>query len=154
MRSVSQNLILATKYAFFAGVAIVTNVAAQRVMLAVYSGRFGLYLAMAVGTLAGLLVKYVLDKRYIFYVRVESHTDDIYRFVLYSAMGVITTMIFWGSELAFNAAFQSDQAKYVGAVVGLTIGYFIKYRLDKKFVFAALLDSNPAQRRTAQGKRI
>ena len=149
MRSPSQNLTLAAKYAFFAGIAIVTNVAAQRAALAVYSGPFALYAAMAVGTLAGLFVKYVLDKKYIFYVRVESHTDDIYRFVLYSAMGVVTTMIFWGSELAFNAAFRSGQAKYVGAVVGLMIGYFTKYRLDKKFVFASLLDTDPASRRRA-----
>lgn len=135
----SGNLLLATKYAFFAGIAILTNVAAQRFTLALYSGPPALYAAMAIGTLAGLLVKYVLDKKYIFYVRVETRTDDVCRFVLYSAMGIITTMIFWGSELAFNAAFQSGKAKYAGAVLGLTIGYLTKYRLDKKFVFASLL---------------
>ena len=50
-------------------------------------------------------------------------------------MGVFTTLIFWGTELGFNAVFASGKAKYVGAVIGLTVGYVIKYFLDRKFVF-------------------
>jgi len=50
-------------------------------------------------------------------------------------MGVFTTVIFWGFEIGFNYIFTNPQAKYVGAIVGLSIGYIIKYFLDKKFVF-------------------
>ena len=126
---------LAAKYAFFAAVATGANLGAQYLSLAVYSREFSLYAAMALGTLAGLIVKYILDREYIFRYRAKSRMDDMGKFVLYSLMGVFTTFIFWGFELAFHAVFRFDEAKYVGALAGLAIGYFIKYQLDKRFVF-------------------
>jgi len=50
-------------------------------------------------------------------------------------MGVFTTIIFWGTEIAFDILFQDPNAKYLGAVIGLSIGYVIKYFLDKRYVF-------------------
>ena len=50
-------------------------------------------------------------------------------------MAVFTTIIFWGTEIAFDTLFQDPNAKYLGAVIGLSIGYIIKYFLDKKYVF-------------------
>ncbi len=50
-------------------------------------------------------------------------------------MGIFTTIIFWGTEIGFNAIFENQNAKYIGAIIGLSIGYAIKYFLDKKFVF-------------------
>ena len=61
--------------------------------------------------------------------------DDAKNFVLYSLMGVFTTIIFWGTEIAFDALSQNPNSKYLGAIIGLSIGYIIKYFLDKKFVF-------------------
>jgi putative flippase GtrA len=90
---------------------------------------------MFCGTLAGLIVKYVLDKKFIFYHQVTDKKDDAKKFALYSLMGVFTTIIFWGTEITFDALYQSSYAKYIGAVLGLSIGYVIKYFLDKKFVF-------------------
>jgi putative flippase GtrA len=90
---------------------------------------------MFVGTLAGLVVKYVLDKKFIFYHEVENKKDDAKKFALYSLMGVFTTIIFWGTEIAFDALSNNENAKYLGAVIGLSIGYVIKYFLDKKYVF-------------------
>lgn len=87
------------------------------------------------GTLAGLIVKYILDKRFIFYHTPKDKKDDAKKFVLYSLMGVFTTTIFWGTEIAFDALSQDPNAKYLGAIIGLGIGYIIKYFLDKKFVF-------------------
>ena len=90
---------------------------------------------MFTGTLSGLVVKYVLDKKLIFYHVVENKKDDAKKFVLYSLMGVFTTIIFWGTEIAFDALSQNPNFKYLGAIIGLSIGYIIKYFLDKKFVF-------------------
>jgi putative flippase GtrA len=90
---------------------------------------------MFIGTLAGLVAKYILDKKYIFYHTPQNKTDDAKKFILYSFMGIFTTIIFWGTEIAFNALFQSPNAKYLGATIGLSIGYIIKYFLDKKYVF-------------------
>ena len=50
-------------------------------------------------------------------------------------MGVFTTLIFWGFEITFDYIFNNENAKYAGAVIGLSIGYIVKYLLDKKFVF-------------------
>ncbi len=126
---------MAFKYTLFALIAMATNLACQWVSLALYRRAYSFYAAIFVGTLAGLIVKYVLDKRYIFSYRVKNCIDNLGKFVLYSVMGVITTFIFWGFELSFNALFPGKHAKFVGAAIGLMIGYLIKYRLDKRFVF-------------------
>lgn len=126
---------LAVKYIIFAAAATLFNLAFQWLTLKVYSGAYSLYPAMFTGTLAGLVVKYVLDKKYIFYHKTETKSEDAKKFFIYSLMGVFTTAIFWGSEIIFDALWHSDMSKYAGAVFGLSIGYITKYRLDKRFVF-------------------
>lgn len=90
---------------------------------------------MFFGTLAGLVLKYILDKKYIFFHETKGAKDNTKKFMLYSLMGVFTTFIFWGFEIGFDYAFESENAKYLGAIIGLAIGYVVKYTLDKKFVF-------------------
>lgn len=126
---------LVFKYSFFAVLATAINLAFQYLSLSLYSGSFDLYIAMFWGTLAGLVLKYILDKKYIFYHIPKNKKDDGKKFVLYSIMGIFTTVIFWGTELGFNYTFESEIAKYIGAVLGLSIGYIVKYFLDKKYVF-------------------
>ena len=55
------------------------------------------------------------------------------------------TLIFWGFEVGFLAAFGTATAKYTGAVIGLAIGNFLKYRLDRAFTFGR----NPGAREHA-----
>lgn len=92
-------------------------------------------LSIFFGTGVGLVVKYLLDKRYIFQFTADSLGHDAKLFMLYTTMGILTTAIFWGVEWSFHAIFQTKEMRYLGAVIGLTIGYIIKYRLDKKYVF-------------------
>lgn len=125
----------AIRYTLFALISTLVNLLAQYVSFALYSGFLDLYVAMAVGTLAGLVIKYVLDKKFIFYHEVKSKKEDARKFFLYSLMGVFTTFIFWGFEIMFDTLFSGESAKYIGAVIGLTIGYVVKYYLDKRFVF-------------------
>lgn len=61
--------------------------------------------------------------------------DDGKKFILYSSMGVVTTLIFWGTELGFEFIFATKFMRYIGGIIGLTIGYTVKYHLDKRFVF-------------------
>lgn len=128
-------MFLAFKYTVFAVIATVLNLLTQYLSLAIYSKSYSLYVAMFFGTLAGLFVKYILDKKYIFYYVQKNKIDDSQKFILYSLMGVVTTFIFWGFEIGFDYIFESESAKYIGAVIGLSIGYMIKYFLDKNFVF-------------------
>ncbi len=123
------------RYAIFALLSTIVNILFQYLSFLVYEGFLSLYVAMFIGTVAGLVLKYVLDKKYIFFHTPKSKKDDGKKFFLYSVMGVFTTFIFWGFEIGFDYAFENENAKYLGAVLGLSIGYVVKYFLDKKFVF-------------------
>lgn len=128
-------MLLVLKYSLFALIATIINLFTQFISLAIYSQDFSLYIAMFFGTLTGLIAKYILDKKYIFYYVVKDKKEDSQKFILYSIMGVFTTLIFWGFEIGFDYIFDSEIAKYIGAIIGLSIGYITKYFLDKKFVF-------------------
>jgi putative flippase GtrA len=104
-------------------------------MTRVYTGKFDIAIAMAFGTMIGLVVKYVLDKRYIFRFRARNAVHDGQTFFLYTAMGLATTVIFWGFELGFHYLFETKQMRYLGGIMGLAIGYLTKYYLDKRYVF-------------------
>ncbi len=126
---------LAIKYIIFAVISTLVNLLFQYFSFLGYDGFGSLYIAMFIGTLAGLVAKYILDKKFIFYHTPKNKKDDVKKFALYSLMGVFTTIIFWGTEIAFDTLYNDPNAKYLGAVIGLSIGYVIKYFLDKKFVF-------------------
>jgi putative flippase GtrA len=126
---------IVVKYTLFAILSILLNLACQYIVFSVYAGFGSLYLAMFSGTTAGLAIKYILDRKYVFYYMPDSSIDDAKKFVSYTLMGVITTCIFWGTETAFDILSENKDAKYIGAVAGLTVGYISKYFLDKKYVF-------------------
>jgi len=128
-------IMTAIKYIIFAGISTLFNLAFQYFSFHIYNGLAALYVAMFMGTLAGLIIKYILDKKFIFYHEVKGKKDDAKKFMLYSFMGIFTTIIFWGTEIMFDHFSQDPNAKYIGAIIGLGIGYIIKYFLDKKFVF-------------------
>jgi len=126
---------LAIRYAAFAVVATVANLGAQRVVLAWGEGAVLFALAMLAGTVVGLVVKYALDKRFIFADRTTGLAARGRQFGLYSIMGLVTTAIFWATETAFWLAFGTHTARELGAVLGLTVGYLVKYLLDWAYVF-------------------
>lgn len=127
---------LVIRYAAFAVVATVANLGAQRAVLAWSDSAAMFALAVLVGTAVGLVVKYALDKRFIFADRTRGFAATGRQFGLYSVMGLVTTAIFWATETAFWLAFGTHTAREVGAVLGLTVGYIVKYRLDRAYVFA------------------
>lgn len=126
---------IALRYTFFAIIATVANIGCQDLAIRLYQGSYAITMSILIGTLAGLVVKYVLDKKYIFYYQTTGIGEDTRKFTLYTVMGIVTTLIFWGSESAFHIIFQSKEMRYIGGVIGLAIGYLIKYQLDKRFVF-------------------
>ena len=126
---------LINRYAAFAVIAITANLATQRLIL--QFGESGVHFAKAVGagTIVGLIIKYTLDKRWIFYnseTGVRNHRRKLF---LYAAMVMVTTVTFWGSETVFWLVWQTSMMREIGAIAGLSIGYAVKYNLDWRFVF-------------------
>lgn len=128
---------LAVLYALIALLATAANIGAQDLSIRAYHGRLAVAAAVVVGTGIGLLVKYVLDKRYIFRFTARDPLHDAQKFLLYTAMGIATTLLFWAFEFGFDRAFASKEMRYAGALIGLALGYWAKYHLDKRFVFRA-----------------
>ncbi|ADG14724.1 GtrA family protein [Paraburkholderia atlantica] len=123
-------------YAMFAAISIAANIGLQKLSLITYSGAFSVPLSVVVGTGGGLVVKFLLDKLWIFRYQHRDLSHGIQSFLLYTVMGLATTAIFWGFEFGADAIYHSEPARFTGGVIGLVIGYIVKYRLDKKFVFA------------------
>ena len=121
-------------YILFALIATLGNLGVQRISLILFDD-LGLIFAIGMGTLMGLIIKYILDKRWVFGDLTAGISGNSKKFALYSAMGVSTTLIFWASETLFWWIWHSHFMREIGAVLGLSVGYFIKYHLDRVFVF-------------------
>ncbi|MBS0547084.1 MAG: GtrA family protein [Proteobacteria bacterium] len=126
---------LAILYTALALIAMAGNIGAQELVLRAYQGPYHVPLSVFIATGVGLVIKYVLDKAFIFRFRADNALHDARTFALYTVMGVVTTAIFWGFEFGFDALFQDKEIRYLGGLIGLGIGYWTKYNLDKRFVF-------------------
>jgi putative flippase GtrA len=127
--------VLILRYAAFAVLATLANLATQRFVLlsGQTTGHFGV--AIAAGTIIGLLIKYMFDKRWIFYDAETGAGAHGQKFMLYAGAGLATTAIFWGTETVFWLIWHTEVMRELGAVLGLSIGYVVKYNLDRRFVF-------------------
>jgi putative flippase GtrA len=126
---------LIVRYVAFAALAMVANLLAQRLVLAFDQSVASFVAAVFLGTAVGLIVKYMLDKRWIFFDQSTGLLSHSQKFSLYTAMGIVTTAVFWGLETSFWLIWNSDLMREIGAVLGLSLGYVIKYQLDRRYVF-------------------
>jgi putative flippase GtrA len=124
------------RYAVFAVLASLVNLLTQAASLQLYSAELGLTIALILGTGTGLLTKYLLDKRWIFFDMSTGAAAHGKTFSLYTATGILTTGIFWGLEYAFDGLTPDGRWRYLGGAIGLAIGYIAKFQLDRRFVFA------------------
>lgn len=111
------------------------NIGTQALAIAVYGGPYAIAASVLAGTATGLVAKYLLDKAFIFRYVTRDTAHEARTFALYTAMGIVTTAVFWGTEALFHVIWRSDGMRYLGGVIGLAIGYCAKYALDKRFVF-------------------
>ena len=123
------------KYFLFAVIATVLNLLFQYFSISAYDGNGGLYIAILIGSVIGITSKYLLDKNYIFHHINKVNKREAKLFFLYGLTGVATTIIFWTFEIGFHIIFDFNSAKYIGAIIGLSIGYIFKFFLDRKYVF-------------------
>ena len=126
---------IALVYALVSAFATVANIGTQAVSMWIYSGAYAVELSVLAGTAMGFPIKYVLEKKHVFGFKADNLGHDTRLFILYGLMGVFTTAIFWGVEFAFQYIYGTDTMRYLGGAIGLTLGSYIKYHLDKRFVF-------------------
>ena len=131
---------IAVLYTLFAALSTAINIGSQMLSIWIYEGPLSVEISILVGTAMGLPLRYFLEKRYIFNFTSKNLVHDGKLFVFYSAMGVITTLIFWGTEYAFHLVYDTDIMRYLGGIIGLSIGFYVKYQLDKKYVFVNSFD--------------
>jgi len=122
------------RYVSFAVLATLANLATQEVVTRI-APTSSLMPSILMGTIAGFVLKYLLDKKWVFDDGYDGHRQEIQKITLYGAFSVLTTLVFWGFEVAFWTIWRTDFAKYSGAVLGLAIGYAAKFVLDRTFVF-------------------
>jgi putative flippase GtrA len=123
------------RYIVFAVISTLLNLIFQYFTLIIFNGPLSLYVAIFNGTLVGLISKYFLDKKFVFDFNPIDKKNDAKTFFFYTLTGIMTTLLFWAVEITFDIIFEGEIAKYIGAIIGLSIGYTIKFQLDKKFVF-------------------
>ena len=115
--------------------AIVCNLGLQRVIFAIAPNQDGiLMIALAVGTAGGLCVKYAWDLCVVF-SWAKPQWRNPQQFASYGLTGVLTTLIFWGFESLAWLASGNHLIREAGALIGLSLGYWIKFVIDRRFVF-------------------
>ena len=122
------------RYVLFAILATLANLATQELVIRT-APVAPLTSSIVMGTAAGFILKYWLEYIWVVDDGYSGHRSELQKIILYGAFSVLTTLVFWGFEVAFWVIWRTDFAKYAGAVLGLAIGYAAKFVLDRTFVF-------------------
>ena len=130
----TRKLRIASAYVAFALLATVINLGTQEFAFRAAPG-LPVMFSIVTGTVAGFVVKYALDKIWIFDDQYDGARAETRKIALYGFFSIATTAIFWGAELLFLALWGTAAAKYTGAILGLAIGYAVKYEIDRRYVF-------------------
>jgi putative flippase GtrA len=130
-------------YIAFAFLSSITNLGMQWIVMQAPSFSGKVIVALTAGTITGLVIKYLLDKKYIFKFTTKKKLDNARTFASYGGTGLITTPIFWGVEILATLISDQTAAQYVGGALGLSLGYICKFLLDRRFVFRS---SQPSPR--------
>jgi putative flippase GtrA len=121
------------RYLLFCLLAIIVNLGLQAIAHEIVHTPD--WFSMGIGTAGGLVLKYFLDKKFIFFAEKTTAIRDFTRFVIYTLFGLLTTILFWSVEWAFIKIWAHPSSRYWGGAIGLSLGYYIKYKLDRKWVF-------------------
>ena len=112
-------------YFLFALLASFINIIGQHIFLTFNKN---LFLAVIVGSGAGLVFKYVLDNNFVFDGK---QPINIKTFFIYAFVGACITPIIWIVEVIFLNIFRTVFIRDVGALLGIALAYYLKYEMDK-----------------------
>ena len=116
-------------YFLFALLSAFVNIIGQHIFLNYYEN---LFLAVIVGSAAALFFKYILDSSIIFDA---SKQISLETFLRYAFIGACITPIIWLVEVIFLNIFGTVFMRDVGAFLGIALAYYVKYEMDKRYVF-------------------
>ena len=116
-------------YFLFALFAAPVNLIGQHISLNYHEN---LFLAVIVGSALALVFKYILDSSIVFDGKKRINLKT---FLTYACIGACITPIVWIVEVIFLNIFGTVFMRDVGAFLGLGIAYYIKYEIDKRYVF-------------------
>ena len=120
--------ILILRYSCFAFLATLANIFTQRIIMSFKQTNLFFIFAILIGTVVGLIIK-------IFFDNTSGIKLQSLKFGVYTSMSIISTLVFWVTEILFWVIGQTEHMREIGALIGLTFGYIIKYNLDRRFVF-------------------
>lgn len=155
MRTSSNRYII---YMFFAALSIILNLGSQYVakeIILILIPDFGnkvflhfeywFLTALGFGTVIGFVFKFIVDKFVVFEERISKNARQelqktTKQITMYFGFAIFTTIIFWGFEFSFKF-FLPGYWYLVGGLIGLIVGYTVKFLLDSRFVFNRELKS-------------
>ena len=119
-------------YFLFALFSSFINIIGQHIFLNYYEN---LFLAVVCGSAAGLIFKYSLDSIIVFE---GNRKINLKTFITYAFIGACITPIIWIVEVTFLNIFGTVFMRDVGALLGIALAYYIKFEIDKRYVFNSL----------------
>lgn len=94
-------------------------------------------LAMLFAAAVALVVKYALVRKYAFAFKPRNQTHEAQVFFIYGIWGFVTMGLFWTIELGFHYFIFIPYSRQIGTVVGLLVCGYLKFILDRDYVFNA-----------------
>jgi len=128
------------KYMAYSFLTLILNIGIQSITLNI-TGRSteAVILAIVVATVVSFVVKFFIDKNIIFKTKKGHQNERRKQVLLYAVFSIGTTLIYILVEMIFHFSFDSadlyEKKEEIGAIIGLLMGYSIKYIVDMKITF-------------------
>ena len=120
-------------YYAFALVAVGLNVLVQHLVFISLTHSHAIFIAMLIGAAVALVAKYFLDRKFVFLKTSSANRRELF---WYALTGGLITIVFFVAEYVIWDAYKTGLARDIGIVVGMLLGYTLKYFIDKHLVFS------------------
>ena len=122
------------RYLILCFFAIFLNIVSQQIFLLFFAGPYSIEISILIGTIMTFFLRFYLEKNFVFLKDKFSFKTESMLY-MYFVSSIFTTLIFWIFEYSFHLFFDTDFLRYIGATIGLLVGFYIKYKIDKGLTF-------------------
>tara|TARA_B100000989_G_scaffold299003_1_gene291845 strand:- start:5206 stop:5595 length:390 start_codon:yes stop_codon:yes gene_type:complete len=126
-------MLVINKYILVSLISIIANIALQILFLEVYTKMYRVELSIIIATALTMPARYVLERKFIF-SRIR-YSSDTKSFLVYTFSACIATVIFIVTEYVFHLVFANDALRYLGGMIGLSLGFYFKFWFDTLKVY-------------------